>query len=148
MVATLQTLKQLFYVLQGSRLTAFDYCPDRLRLAIRTPLANTVLKGSHQVHLVLDGCRDFHYESYTQVKTERDRQYRLRELFTAGLKLQGAATQPPDILILYTAVQAESCIEAGELHTTVSDYKLYDEEFGVIAVPEFFNLEVIRHRLF
>ncbi|CAA9225071.1 MAG: hypothetical protein AVDCRST_MAG95-725 [uncultured Adhaeribacter sp.] len=147
MTATLQTLKHLFEVLQGSRLVAFDFCPDRLRLVIRTPLAQTVLKGSHQLHLVLDGCRDFYYQSYTQVLTERDRQYRLRELFTAGLKLQGAVTEPPDKLVLYTAVQAENCLEAGELHATVQNYKLYDEEFGGIAVPDFFNLEAVRHRI-
>jgi len=88
------------------------------------------------INLILKGCRQLQYLSYTQTQESRTIQTNASEIFHQNLIVQGVERRPFSTIILYCISQAIA-VEAGELHFSASGFQLYDQEFGRLSYPTF-----------
>lgn len=140
----LYALEDLFIRLQGTQIIHYSYGQSVLRLQIKTPLASYLLPGSESIHVVMQGCHQVKYLSYTQTLEDRTAEDDPESIFALGLQIQGmqlSNRETPERLINHNFVifcnSYLHTIEAGELQITATGFQIYDQEFGQILFEDF-----------
>ena len=129
-------LINIFNQLRGSSILNYTYAHEVLRLEIKTPLAAYLKLPVETINLILEGCRQLQYQSYTQTQESRNVQTDAGEIFKQILVVQGVERRPSSNFIIYCISQTKA-VEAGELHFSASGFQLYDQEFGRLSYPAF-----------
>lgn len=115
-----------------------DYAPgaENLRLTVTSPAAALLSPGQEAIQVVLEQCQNLCYLSYTQTQEERIVQQDFDAIFSQDLQILGVEERPGNHLILFCSTCLD-VLEAGELHFSVRDFRLYDQEFGHLSYERF-----------
>ena len=129
-------LTDVFFRLQGSLIRDYTFGQEVLRLVIQTAIAQYLSPAGNAINLVLEGCRELYYLSYTQTLDARTRQTQAEDIFEKALVIGGAENRSFNHFVIYCH-SALPVVEAGELHITCKNFEMYDQEFGILNYKDF-----------
>jgi hypothetical protein len=142
MTSRLKEMEELFRLFIHCRIEEYAYSKGKLRLKFNTSLAKYLSSDFTHINLVIKGCENLSYHSYTASVQHRVK-WDPQEIFQVGLEPRFIQRINSRFIIYCNSYFR--VVEAGELHFKAQDYDLYDQEFGKVGYEQLIGLLHIKN---